>query len=889
MDKEKLFHTMEAAAVISEMDTDLEGLDEDQVKERLQKYGRNELKEGKKKTVFMMFLEQFKNLMVIILIAAAVISLIVTKGHDLADALIILAVVLINALLGVVQESKAEKALAALKSMSSPYVKVKRQGDVRQIKTEELVPGDIVFIEAGDIVPADMRLIESASLKIEEAALTGESVPVEKEIKPIEKTDIVIGDRKNMSYSSSHVSYGRGMGVVVATGMDTEVGKIAGHLVNTESQETPLQRKLTEMSKILSIGVLLVSVVIFVVGILQKRDPLEMFLTAVSLAVAAIPEGLPAVVTIVLALGVQRMAKQNAIIRKLSAVETLGSTQIICSDKTGTLTQNKMTVKEVFINDKLIKAEALDRSEKTANDFLSAMILCNDSKLSRKGGEVSLLGDPTETALVEFALTKDMAKDTWEKESPRRSEIPFDSERKLMTTVNQSKEGLRLITKGAPDVLLSRCTGILLQGVKNPMTDVHHKAILAANKAMAHKALRVLAVAEKRLDAIPQDMSPDQNETDLVFVGLMGMIDPPRPEARDAVAVCKDAGIRPVMITGDHRDTAAAIAKELGIIQNEREVITGSQLSALSDHEFDLNVEKYSVYARVSPEHKVRIVKAWKKKDRIVAMTGDGVNDAPALKASDIGVGMGITGTEVSKSVSNMVLADDNFATIVKAVEEGRKIYSNIRKTIQFLLACNLGEVVTLFIATLLGWSILSPIHILWINLITDTLPALALGLESAEKDIMKQQPRPARSSFYSEGVGISIIYQGICEGLLTLAAFYLGSYSVPQASPEVGVTMAFVALGMIQLFHCFNTRSIHESLFRIGAFTNAFVVGASILAAILQLSVIFLPFMNPIFRVVPLTGTQWLWTLGISFTIIPIVELVKAVQRGTLKDRTSV
>ncbi len=880
MENGKHYHTMEASAVISEQKSNTDGLTEDEAGQRLIKYGRNELKEGKQRTVFMMFLDQFKNLMIIILIIAAAISLIATKGEDLADAIIILSVVIINAVLGVIQESKAEKALAALKSMSSPYVKIKRQGNTRQIKTEELVPGDIVYIEAGDIVAADMRLIESASLKIEEAALTGESVPVEKDLKPIDKVDIVIGDRKNMAYSGSHVSYGRGAGVVVATGMNTEVGKIAGHLVNTESNETPLQRKLTEMSKVLSVGVLIVSVIIFVVGILQKRNPLEMFLTAVSLAVAAIPEGLPAVVTIVLALGVQRMAKRNAIIRKLSAVETLGSTEIICSDKTGTLTQNKMTVKEIFLNNSLQKSEDPKPEDESFHIFVSAMVLCNDSKLARNDEETKVLGDPTETALVDFAMTKSMAKDEIDKESPRVSEIPFDSDRKLMTTINKAEDGYRFITKGAPDVLLSRCNSIMLGNEVQDLTEEQRKSIVEANKAMADKALRVLAVAQKKLDALPDDLTPDKNEIDLTFIGLVGMIDPPRPEAKEAVQVCREAGIRPVMITGDHRDTAAAIAKELGIVENDDEVITGVELNGLTDQEFDADVEHYSVYARVSPEHKVRIVNAWKKKDKIVAMTGDGVNDAPALKASDIGVGMGITGTEVSKSVSNMVLADDNFATIVKAVEEGRKIYSNIQKTIQFLLSCNLGEVVTLFVATLLGWTILSPIHILWVNLITDTLPALALGMEKAESGIMKKKPRKASSSFYSEGVGINIIYQGIIEGLLTLAAFYVGAHIGPDASSEAGITMAFAALGMIQLFHSFNTRSNEESIFKIGIFTNPYVIGAFVIAAVLQLSVILLPFLNPIFNVVQLSLAQWVSAIGISFVMIPVVELIKLIKR---------
>ncbi len=871
---EKLYHTMDIQAVIDDMNSSFDGLTEDEAQKRLEEFGRNELKEGKKRTLFMMFLDQFKNLMIIILIAAAIISFIVTKGEDIADTIIILAVVLINAIMGVFQESKAEKALDALKSMSSPFVRVKREGNANEIRTEELVPGDIVLIEAGDIVPADMRLIENASLKIEEAALTGESVPVEKDLEPIEKHDIVIGDRKNMAYSGSNVSYGRGAGVVVATGMNTEVGKIAGHLANTESKETPLQRKLAQMSKILSISVVLVSVVIFVVGLLQQREPLEMFLTAVSLAVAAIPEGLPAVVTIVLALGVQRMARNNAIIRKLSAVETLGSTQIICSDKTGTLTQNKMTVKEVFLNNSIQNAEEINTEQENFEDFIKAIVLCNDSKLTKKDGQPSLIGDPTETALIDFANLKKLEKSNIDKENPREAEIPFDSDRKLMSTINKTGSGFIFNTKGAPDVLLERCTNIAAGNETVQMTDEHRKSIAEANKAMADKALRVLAVAYKKIDSIPTELTSENNEKDLTFLGLVGMIDPPRPEAKEAVQICRQAGIRPVMITGDHRDTAAAIAKELGIVNKDSEVITGSELNKLSDQEFD--VEKYSVYARVSPEHKVRIVKAWKRKDKIVAMTGDGVNDAPALKESDIGVGMGITGTEVSKSVSDMVLTDDNFATIVKAVEEGRKIYSNIQKTIQFLLACNLGEVLTLFVGTMLGWTVLSPIHILWVNLITDTLPALALGMERAEPGIMNKKPRPAKSSFYSGGVGVSIIYQGIIEGLITLAAFYLGSFIGTDASVEAGITMAFATLGLIQVFHAFNARSTDESIFKIGVFTNPYVTGAFFISVILQMSVIAIPFFNPIFNVVQLSFMQWIYIVALSFMIIPIVEIVK-------------
>lgn len=878
MDNGMCFHTMEAEEVIRVLQSRPEGLTDAEAGERFGKYGANALEEGKKRTLPAMFLEQFKNFMVIVLLMAAVISATVAK--ETADAAIILFVVLLNAVLGVIQESKAEKALAALKKMSSPHVKVRRGGNVRQIKTEELVPGDIVLLEAGDVVPADMRLLESASLKIEEAALTGESVPVEKVTEPLKEKDLVIGDRKNMAYSGSHVTYGRGVGIVTQTGMKTEVGKIAGHLAMAEDSQTPLQRKLNEMSRILSIGVLLVCLVMFAVGLLQGRETLDIFMMAVSLAVAAIPEGLAAVVTIVLAIGVQRMAKKNAIIRKLSAVETLGSTQIICSDKTGTLTQNKMTVKAVYMNGKLMAAEEASAADGHFRQFIRAIMLCNDSKMDRKGNEARLLGDPTETALVEYGMKMGLSMEETEKGNPRVAELPFDSERKLMTTVHQSPEGVFSITKGAPDVLIERCNHILEDGNVRDLTDEDRKAIVKANKEMADQALRVLAVARKTLDRVPETVTQETMESGLAFIGLVGMIDPPREEAKEAVRICKQAGIRPIMITGDHRDTAAAIARELGIARTSDEVITGSQLSALSDEAFNEQVDRYSVYARVSPEHKVRIVKAWKHKGKIVAMTGDGVNDAPALKSSDIGVGMGITGTEVSKGVSDMVLADDNFATIVHAVREGRKIYSNIRKTVQFLLSCNLGEVFTLFIATLLpalfSDHILFPIHILWINLITDTLPALALGMEQAEPDVMNKPPRDPKSSFFADRVGFNIIYQGILEGSLVLIAYLIGR----QYSPETATTMAFVALGLIQLFHSFNTRSNEESVFRLGLFSNPWLIGAFLLSALLQLSVVFLPFLNGLFRVTPLTVGQWLTVIGLSFLMIPIVEAVKWIER---------
>ena len=874
-----LFHTRPAQDVLEHLNSSSRGITDEEASNRMQAYGKNELAEGRKKTIFGMFLEQFKSIMIVILIIAAVISGFMS---ELTDMIIILVVVVVNAVLGVMQESKAEKALAALKKMSSPHVKVIRNGDTKQINTEDIVPGDIVLLEAGDYVPADMRLLQSASLKIEEAALTGESVPVDKMTEAIEKSDIVIGDRKNMAYSGSSVTYGRGMGVVTATGMDTEVGRIASHLSETESQETPLQKKLSEMSKYLTVVIIGVSVVIFLAGILQGRQTFEMFLTAISLAVAAIPEGLPAVITIVLAMGVQKMAKRNSIVRKLSAVETLGSTEIICSDKTGTLTQNKMTVQEVYLNDMAHRAADFTEANSNYAILMHSLVLCNDSKTSGNGnGPVEFLGDPTETALAYFAASKGILKEDADKLAPRVSEIPFDSERKLMSTINKVEGNYRVVTKGAPDVLLERCDRMLTADGIHMMTETDKERIIKANGSMAGKALRILAVAIRDIQEVPENPTSEDMENGMVFVGLVGMIDPPRPEVKEAVRVCAEAGIRPIMITGDHRDTAAAIAKELGIVKSEDEVITGSELNKISEDEFDTLVAKYSVYARVSPEHKVRIVNAWKKKGKVVAMTGDGVNDAPALKAADIGIGMGITGTDVAKGVSNMVLTDDNFATIVIAVEEGRKIYSNIRKSIQFLLSSNLGEVVTLFIATMLNWTILFPIHILWVNLVTDTLPALALGMEGAEKDVMKQKPRKSKSSFFSDGVGVSIIYQGLFKGLLTLAVFYIGIRFYTQ---EIAVTMAFATLGLIQLTHSLNVRSNTKSLLKLGLFTNMYLIGAIVIAAILQVSVIIIPGLNDIFRVQHLELAQWGIVLAASLAIIPVVEVAKALHN--LKER---
>jgi len=889
--KAMLYHTLPTADALLQLETSEDGLSTEQVQERIAQYGENVLKEDSQRTLLRMFVEQFKNLMVIVLLVAAVIAGLL---GEIADTFIIMVVILLNAILGIVQENKAEKALAALKMMSSPYAKVKRNGEIESLKSSEIVPGDIVLLEAGDYVPADMRLFETYSLKIEEAALTGESVPSDKTTAPIAEADIVIGDRTNMAYLGSSITYGRGTGVVSATGMDTEVGKIAGYLNQEETDQTPLQKKLGEMSKYLTIGIVIISIVIFVAGILQGNEAFEMFLTAVSLAVAAIPEGLPAVVTIVLALGVQRMAKRNAIIRRLPAVETLGSTQIICSDKTGTLTQNKMTVKQIYMNETVYPDAEFTPSLEGAKELLGIMVLCNDSKTNAESSEenatkrsekadMKILGDPTETALIYYALDKGLTKNNLENNHPRVAEIPFDSDRKLMTTVNQFEDGLMVMTKGAPDVLLDRCTGILDQGKIRPFEDKDRLKIEDANKKMAGNALRVLAVAFKELATLPDSLSPEETEQGLIFAGLIGMIDPPREEAKEAVRICIQAGIRPIMITGDHRDTAAAIALELNIIHDENEVITGSELDKIADADFEAAVSRYSVYARVSPEHKVKIVKAWKKMGKVVAMTGDGVNDAPALKSADIGVGMGITGTDVAKGVSDMVLSDDNFATIVIAVEEGRKIYSNIRKTVQFLLSANMSEVTALFLATMLNWKILFPIHILWINLVTDTLPALALGLENAEKDIMSQKPR-SNQSFFAGGITKNIFYQGIIQGLITLGVFYLAQIRY-SGSPGVPITMAFATLGLIQIAHTFNVRSTDKSLFSLGFFSNRYLLGAAAISIFLQVSVITFPFLNKVFRVVPLNLEQWLIVISSAIVIIPVVELVKLLSRKYSKE----
>ena len=881
-ERKKVYFTQSEAEIFQELKTSADGLSDAQAHEYLEKYGPNKLAEQKKKSLFSKFIDQFKDLMIIVLLVASVVS---AFAGEVADCIIILAVVILNAIFGVFQEAKAEEAIDALKEMSTPNARVMRNGKVVTIKSDELVPGDIALLEAGDVVPADVRFIEAASLKIEESALTGESVPVQKEVTTLTDPETPIGDRINMGYMNSNVTYGRGIGVVVATGMNTEVGHIAGMLNNAEETETPLKQSLNQLGKVLTVIVLVIAVIMFVVGVfIQKNNPLEMLLTSISLAVAAIPEGLPAIVTIILALGTQKMAKRKALVRKLPAVETLGATDIICSDKTGTLTMNQMTVEQVMTNNVIHEAAAAIPAN---NMTLKIMNYCNDTKRSDNG---DLLGDPTETALIAFGEQKGLDLEAALQQEPRVAEIPFDSDRKLMTTIHQLQDGQFLVAvKGAPDELLKRCTQYDVDGHISAMTTEEEHLILTTNKELATQALRVLAMAYKLVDHIPADITSEAIENDLIFSGLVGMIDPERKEAADAVQTAKEAGIRPIMITGDHRDTAEAIAVRLGIIEKGQyqAVITGADLDAMSEKDFEEKVTQYSVYARVSPEHKVRIVKAWQDQGKVVAMTGDGVNDAPALKTADIGIGMGITGTEVSKGASDMVLADDNFSTIIVAVEEGRKVFSNIQKTIQYLLSANLGEVLTLFVATLMGWDTLLPVHLLWINLVTDTFPAIALGVEPAEKDVMKHKPRGKKSNFFSGGVMSSILYQGILEGAITLFVYWLAIHFPVHSGYDAihadALTMTFATLGLLQLFHAFNVKSIHGSIFKVGLFHNKTFNWAILLSFVLLGATIVIPGFNDLFHVAHLDLYQWMIVLVASISIIPIVEIVKWIQRKTM------
>ena len=886
-----LFYTQGEEEVLKSLDTSIDGLSTAQAKERLDAYGYNELDEGEKRSLLSKFIDQFKDLMIIILLVAAALSVITEGMHGLTDACIILAVVVLNAAFGVYQEGQAEAAIEALKNMSSPLARVRRDGNVVEIDSRELVPGDIVLLEAGDVVPADMRLLEAASLKIEEAALTGESVPVEKDVTETVEAEAGIGDRVNMGYQNSNVTYGRGTGVVTNTGMYTEVGKIADMLANADESQTPLKQSLEQLSKTLTYLIVAIALVTFLVSVfIRGEQPLEGLMVAVALAVAAIPEGLPAIVTILLSLGTTTLAKRNSIVRKLPAVETLGSTEIIASDKTGTLTMNQMTVEKVYTNGQLQSAATELGADNTT---LRIMNFANDTKVDPDG---KLIGDPTETALVQFGLDHNFDVRDVLKSEPRVAELPFDSDRKLMSTIHKEADGTYFVAvKGAPDQLLKRVTRIEINGEVRPITDEDKQAILATNKDLAKQALRVLMMAYKTTNDIPT-LESEVVESDLIFSGLVGMIDPERPEAAEAVRVAKEAGIRPIMITGDHQDTAEAIAKRLGIIDpndTEDHVFTGAELNELSDEEFQKVFKQYSVYARVSPEHKVRIVKAWQNDGKVVAMTGDGVNDAPSLKTADIGIGMGITGTEVSKGASDMVLADDNFATIIVAVEEGRKVFSNIQKSIQYLLSANMAEVFIIFFATLFGWDVLQPVHLLWINLVTDTLPAIALGVEPAEPGIMTHKPRGRQSNFFDGGVFGAIMYQGVFQTILVLAVYGWGLvFPEHHTQAEIhadALTMAFATLGLIQLLHAFNVKSVYQSVFKVGLFRNKTFNWAIPVAFVLLMATIVVPGFNNLFHVSHLSLTQWLAVIVGSFLIVVLVELVKAIQRALGKDKDAI
>lgn len=864
--------------MFQELDSSPDGLQAGEAARRLERDGRNRLQEAKKDSLVKRFFAQMADPMILILLAAALVSGVTSfyAGESFADVCIILVVVLVNSALGVFQESKAEKAIEALQELSAAQSRVLRGGTVTVVPSEELVAGDVILLEAGDAVPADARIIECASLKTEEAALTGESVPVTKQAGAL-GADVPLGDRTNMVYLGSSVAYGRARAIVTATGMNTEMGHIADALTQTREGKTPLQRKLAQLSKILTVLVLVICALIFGVGVLRAgvlragaltgAVALDSFMIAVSLAVAAIPEGLAAVVTIVLSIGVTNMSRRGAVIRKLTAVETLGCAQIICSDKTGTLTQNKMTVVESWGGDTALLARV--------------MALCSDAEYDSEAGQA--VGEPTECALVNWAAQQGLEKGTMQAAEPRVGEAPFDSDRKMMSTVHQTGDGFVQYTKGAPDEILKVCDTVLADGKAVPLTEARRQEIVEANRAMTQKALRVLAGAVRRHDMQPADCSPAALEQGLCFVGLAGMIDPVRPEVVDAIAACRSAGIRPIMITGDHVDTASAIARELGILQGDAEAVTGAELSAMSDAEFQERFRNISVYARVQPEHKTRIVNAWRGAGSVTAMTGDGVNDAPSIKAADIGVGMGITGTDVTKNVADMVLTDDNFATIVGAVEEGRRIYDNIRKSVKYLLGSNLSEVLSIFTATLLGFTILKPVHLLWINLLTDTFPALALGTEPAEPGVMERPPRPAREGIFSGGVGTDVTYQGVVVTLLTLAAYFIGHFIESGVweitnSPD-GMTMAFLTMSMAEIFHSFNMRSHRGSVFALPQQNKGLWI-AALASLALTTGVIYIPVLADAFGFTHIRFVEYAVALALAVLVIPIVELVKFVQR---------
>ncbi|WP_317698551.1 calcium-translocating P-type ATPase, PMCA-type [Xylocopilactobacillus apis] len=879
-EKKEKFYSLPVEDIIQKYRTSYDGLSSTQVRRLQMEYGENKLSAGHHKTYLEMFIEQFKDFMIIVLLAAALIAGLI--AHEWTDAVIILAVVILNAIFGVFQESKAENAIEALKNMATPKARVKRDGDIQEIDSTDLVPGDIVVLEAGDIVPADLRLYETSTLKIEESSLTGESIPVQKLGTTITEPNVALGDQKDMAFSGTNVTFGRGTGIVVSTGMNTEIGQIASMISENDDTTTPLQRNLSQLGKVLTYIILAISALIFLIGMVKNdANWIDMLIVAISIAVAAIPEGLPAIVTIILALGTQKLSKRNAIIRKLPAVETLGSTDIIGSDKTGTLTLNQMTVEKVYTDRQLLDSDVgLDQQDMT----LRIMNFANDSQIQADG---TLLGDPTETALIKFGQKNDFFIQDELKITPRVNDLPFDSDRKMMTSINQFGDNAYLVmTKGAPDEILKRCNQYLQGNELHDLTEEDQKDILDVNNDLAKQALRVLGFAYKVIDEMPSPINSDTIENDLVFAGMVGMIDPERPEAKAAVAEAKQAGIRTIMITGDHQVTAQAIATRLGIIsENANEaVISGSQLSQMSDEELDQNVEQYSVYARVNPADKVRIVKAWQSKNKVVAMTGDGVNDAPALKAADIGIGMGINGTEVSKNASDMVLADDNFATIVHAIKEGRKVFANIQKSIQYLMSANLGEVLTLFVLTIMGWDILAPVQLLWINLVTDTFPAIALGVEPTEKGIMKEKPRGRNSTFFSGGVFPAIIYQGIIEGLITLGVYYWAlnfpvhtDYAMIHHDAQ---TMAYVTLGLIQLFHAFNVKSFSKSIFQQNIFANKTFNWAIVVSLILLGVTILVPGFNQMFHVTQLNLSQWGVVVLGGILMVVIVEFVKLFQR---------
>lgn len=881
------------------------GLSSKKVEENRAKYGLNELKEKKKESLIQKFIDQFKDFSIIVLIIAAIVSGVVgvMQGEGFTDTIIILIVVLLNAVIGVAQESKAEKSLEALKKLSAHAAKVIRDGKETAIPARELVPGDLVIIETGDYISADLRVIEAVNLKSQEASLTGESVPVEKRTDAIQATEVGVGDRKNMLFSSSLITYGRGKAIVVKTGMNTEVGKIADMINQTEDQETPLQKKLNSLGKTLGMAALTICAVIFVIGLLQGKEIINMFMTAVSLAVAVIPEGLVAVSTIVLAIGVQKMVKKNAIVKKLPAVETLGSSTVICSDKTGTLTQNKMTVEKIFCNDVTADIERAETNEDFRKLIYDCM-LCNDSRVLENG---EIAGDPTETALVDLALKLDYPVSIM-RENPRVAEVPFDSNRKLMSTVN-GKDGKYIVyTKGGLDEILKKCDSYLYKGsVRHNLSD-YAEWIRTNNEHMANEALRVLAFAYKEIDHVPSKYEMENLESGLTFIGMVGMIDPPREEAKKAVEKCKHAGIKTVMITGDHKATAVAIAKKIGILENDNEALTGLELDKISDEQLAKDVRKYSVYARVSPEHKVRIVKAWQKNGEIVAMTGDGVNDSPALKTADIGCAMGKVGTEVAKEAADVILTDDNFATIVSAVEEGRRIYDNILKVIQFLLSCNVGEVIVLLLATLFAPTIgrvfgiydismiqvLLPIHILWINLVTDTFPALALAFDTANKDIMDRKPVKKDEGIFTKGRTFRIVYQGFMIGLLTLAAYLIGigstktaigNLTLEETKIEVGQTMAFTVLAFSELIHVFNIRDNKNSIFKTGILGNSILIYAVVISALLMGVILVIPQLREIFSIPILPVGNIIETVLLIIAPVVIVELMKLFKVNTAKD----